>query len=113
MRIMLRAFLSITLAASAFAQVAPTGSLTGDVRDSSGGAIANASITLTNIGTEARRETVTNTAGRFSFPLLPIGHYRLRATAAGFSAFEQTGLRVDVDNTASVPVVLQVGSMAE
>src|SRR5262249_46909372 len=98
---------------AAFAQVAPTGVLTGEVRDATGGAVANAAAFVINIGTEARREAITNTTGRFFFPLLPVGTYRIRVTAAGFSAFEQTGIRIDVDNTATLPVVLQVGSMAE
>src|SRR5262249_51771857 len=109
---MLRALL-LLYSCAAFAQVAPTGVLTGEVRDATGGAVANAAVVVINTGTEARREAITSATGRFSFPLLPVGTYRIRVTAAGFSAFEQTGVRTDVDNTATLPVVLQVGSMAE
>src|SRR5258706_2253848 len=108
-----RILLFLSLAAMALAQVAPTGSLVGEVNDSSGAVVTGASVVLINTGTQARKETSTGAGGRFAFPLLPVGTYRLTATANGFAAYEQTGIRVDVDSSPSVSVVLRVGAMTE
>src|SRR5258706_14297989 len=94
-----RILLFLSLAAMALAQVAPTGSLVGEVNDSSGAVVTGASVVLINTGTQARKETSTGAGGRFAFPLLPVGTYRLTATANGFAAYEQTGIRVDVDSS--------------
>src|SRR5213075_2903453 len=63
------------------AQVAPVGSLVGEVKDSSGAVVAGAGVTLTNSGTMARKQTTTNAEGRFAFQLLPVGSYQLHVTA--------------------------------
>src|SRR5207237_7349266 len=47
------------------------------------------------------------------FALLPVGVYQLRASADGFAGFDQTGIRVDVDSSPSVSIVLRVGAMTE
>ena len=77
------------LALSAFGQTA-TGSIVGTVTDSSGAAVANASVTVTNTGTSSKRDVVTNAEGNFTAPLLPPGSYSVGVTASGFKAFEQT-----------------------
>src|SRR5438046_3555381 len=105
--------LFLLLASITLAQVAPTGSLVGEVSDSSGAVIPGASVVLINTGTQARKETATGPGGRFAFPLLPVGAYQLKATANGFAAYEQTGIRVDVDSSPSVSVALRVGAMTE
>ena len=50
----------------------------------SGGAIAAASVTLTNNDNGLRRATSTNHAGAYAFPDLPPGKYRVVASLAGF-----------------------------
>ncbi len=45
--------------------------------------------------------------------MLPIGVYSVRATAAGFSALEQTGIRVEVDSARHVTLKLAVGALTE
>lgn len=51
----------------AFAQTA--GEITGEVRDSSGGVIPGASVTVRNQSTNAIRTAVSNSAGVYSFPV--------------------------------------------
>src|SRR5947199_143351 len=105
--------LFLLLASMALAQVAPTGALVGEVTDSSGAVIPNAAVVLVNTGTQARKQTTTGPGGRFAFQLLPVGTYLVKATANGFSSYEQTGIRVDVDSSPSVSIVLRVGAMSE
>src|SRR4051812_18332130 len=101
MRVLLVALLC---AGAAWGQVAPVGSVVGEVKDSSGAVVAGATVVLTNSGTQSRKESSTSTEGRFAFNLLPVGSYQLHVTAQGFSTFEQTGIRVNVDSAASVTV---------
>ena len=96
-----------------YAQVAPVGSLTGDVKDSSGGLIAGAAVVLTNSGTQIARTTATAISGRYGFNLIPAGVYMLHVTAPGFAAYEQSGIKIDVDSARSVPVILKIGSINE
>lgn len=103
----------LLLALALGAQVAPTGSLVGEVKDASGAVIPGASIVLINTGTEARKETVSAADGRFAFRLLPVGEYRLQVSARGFATYDHSGIRVDVDSTPHMPVVLPVGSLTE
>ena len=44
------------------------GTITGEVKDSSGGVIPGATVTVTNTGTNATREAQSNEAGATRFP---------------------------------------------
>ena len=103
----------LLLSSAALAQVAPTGSLVGEVKDASGAMIPGAALVLTHTGTQVKKQTISGNDGRFAFPLLPPGTYSLQVTAQGFASYEQSGIRVDVDSSPSVSVVLRVGSLNE
>ena len=56
------------------------GGITGTLTDPSGAAISGASVQALNAETGLRRETVTTTAGEFTFQDLPLGNYELTVT---------------------------------
>ena len=60
------------------------GSIAGQARDASGGAISETRVTATNTGSNAQRTAVTNDAGEYAFPSLPPGVYNLKAEKPGF-----------------------------
>jgi len=95
------------------AQTAGTGAVTGTVTDPSGGAVASATVTLTNKGTNQQRETKTIVDGSYTFTLLPPGDYRLRFMAAGFKTATVETVTVTVTNTIPVNQVLEVGAVTE
>ena len=70
------------LAATGKAQT--SGEITGLVTDSSGAAVAGASVTVTNKATGATRKVTTNSEGLYSFPSLPPGVYELKVEQTGF-----------------------------
>src|SRR4051794_28883004 len=72
------------LCASAFAQLATTTAVVGNVVDSSGRAIANAKVTLVEIRTLVTLSTVTNDRGYYSFEFIPAGEYSVTVEQAGF-----------------------------
>src|SRR5262249_58217813 len=103
----------LLLANVAGAQTAGTGGITGTVTDSSGGAVANATVTCTNKGTNQARDAKTGADGVYKFSLLPPGNYLLKFTATGFKTSEVQSVTVNVTETASVNQVLQVGAVTE
>ena len=91
----------------------PTGTITGSVTDPSGGAVANAKISVTSLTTGLARNTLTAADGGFVFPLMPVGPYSVAVEAPGFRRFEQRGVDVRADSSVNVPVALQIGSVSD
>ena len=51
--------------------------------------------------------------GQYRFDLLPIGHYVLEVTGTGFKKFTQKGIVLTLNQTATVDVTLDLGSITE
>ena len=90
-----------------------TGTIVGTVTDNTGAVVSGARVALTNTGNSARIEVLTNAVGEYTAPLLPPGNYAVGVSVQGFKAFEQTGIRLQVQQQARVDVVLQVGALSE
>src|SRR5581483_10830734 len=101
---------SLLLSVSAFAQSAPTTTLSGAVADPSGSAVPNATVDLTNSATNWTRHTTTDLQGRFLFTLAPPGAYVLQVSAAGFSTLRQEGIKLDADVPANLRLTLSVAA---
>ena len=99
-------FLSTT---AAFAQLT-TADILGTVTDPSGASIPNATVTLTNLGTNQQRTVQSNASGDYTFTLLPIGHYTISVKAGGFQESITKDLAVEAGDRARADVHLQVGS---
>ena len=68
------------------------GTITGEVKDSSGAAIPGATVTAQNVGTNATRTQQSNEVGAFAFPAMPPGAYLVKAELQGFrTGAEQCG----------------------
>src|SRR2546428_10200981 len=63
-----------------------TGDITGDVTDSSGAVLPHVTVTAVNAGTNFSRSATTSGTGNYRIPDLPIGQYKVTATAQGFKA---------------------------
>jgi hypothetical protein len=88
----------------------PTATLSGVVRDSSGGVIPNAKITLKSSTKGTVRETSTDDQGRYNLPGMEPGTYELRAEQTGFSTEVQSNVVLTVGGSLVVDVTLKVGS---
>src|SRR5205085_8374817 len=86
-----------------------TGTITGYVHDSSEAAIIGAKVSIIQLATSERRETVSNERGEFNAPYLRRGDYSVTVTAPGFKSQTLTGIVLAVDQTVKLPVVLQPG----
>src|SRR5215467_14042099 len=94
------------------AQVA-TGNIRGVVVDSTDAVIPRAKVTLTNSGTGLQRSVTTNESGDFNAPFMPLGDYQLTAEVAGFSKKVLTGINLQVDQTATIRIVLEPGTATQ
>src|SRR5262245_49567058 len=88
LRSLLSGLLLLTASALLFAQ-GTTGTIAGTVTDQSGAAIPGAAVAVRNLETGATRDTVTDEAGRFNVPGLPVGSYEISVELAGFSKFRR------------------------
>ena len=96
----------------AYAQTAGTASIQGTVTDPTGAAVPDAKVTVTNTDTATSRSTVSDAAGLFSLPNIPVGAYSLSVEATGFSGFVQKGI-LEVGNNTQINPILKVGSSSE
>src|SRR5207244_9639988 len=83
----LSAILSLSLTVvfnSALLAQTITGTISGDVTDSTGAVVANVSITVQNAETGLSRSATTTASGSYRVPDLPIGTYKVSASAQGF-----------------------------
>jgi hypothetical protein len=101
-----------TLATPA-AQASSTASLNGHALDPDEAGVMGAAVRLTQIDTGRTRETVTDRAGRFTFPLLPPGTYRLEVTRDGFDGATLEPLTLQVNDELAIRVVLRLRGVAE
>ena len=87
-----------------------TGNIHGSIVDPSGALVESATVTATQTETGLTRTAVTDRSGNYVLVELPVGHYRLEVAAKGFVRYVQEGISLDVNETATVLVHLQVGS---
>ena len=88
------------------------GEITGQVADSSGAPVPAAAITVTNLNTNAARQTVSSGTGDYAFPSLPPGSYSVRIEKQGFKS-ETSKVEVAVQQTVRLDFNLQVGQVSE
>jgi outer membrane receptor protein involved in Fe transport len=90
-----------------------TAEIRGIVQDESGGTIPGATVTAINELTGLKRTIQSDEAGRFNFPRLPVGTYRVEATLQGFRQFVTQPFRLNVEDIQQVNVVMQLGQISE
>jgi len=89
------------------------GRILGSMTDPSGGALAGAMVTVTNVQTNGSRTLTTDTAGEYVAPALSPGTYAVRASASGFKTVEHKGVLVEVGRDIRVDFALEVGATTQ
>src|SRR5438128_10600929 len=92
-----------SLAADSEPAQATTGTVQGQVTDSSGAAVVGASVTLSNSITNYKVTTKTDDTGAFRFENVPFNSYKLTVSAPEFQQNEQT-----IDLHSAVPTQVNV-----
>jgi hypothetical protein len=70
-------------------------------------------VVLKDTETGAERRLVTDDAGRYAVPSVPVGHYEVTASKENFKSQTKTGIELVVGQHATVDLVLQVGDVAQ
>ncbi len=103
----------VLLLGCAFVASAQNATVIGTVTDPSGSVIANVKITITNIETGLTRTLTTSDSGQYALPELAIGHYDVKAEAAGFKTAEQKGIVLQVGDRTRLDFQMQLGGAQE
>jgi hypothetical protein len=96
-----------------FGYAQSSSSLSGNVADPSGAAVAGAKVEVTNIGSSAKRSTLTDESGLFSMSQLPPGKYTVTAESPGFSTGIVDALELVINTPSRLSIVLKVGNVTE
>jgi hypothetical protein len=105
--------LVIGWATTASAQV-NTATLSGTVSDPSGLPVKGAKVTVTNAGTGAQRNAVTDDGGRYNLVGLPPGHYKLAVDGgASFSVYENSAVVLTVGENATFDLRLDLKGVVQ
>jgi hypothetical protein len=102
-----------TLLWGATTQAQETADIVGTVTDSSGAVVPGASVTLSNIGTNATQTTTTTTGGDYVFNLVQVGIYNIRVEAKGFKAYAAPNITIAAGDRARVDARMEVGDVSQ
>lgn len=84
------------------------GSISGTVTDTSGAALAGASVIVRNAETGLERRLLTDEEGRCTAPSLPVGTYDVRASSEAFAAAQRTEIPLTVGQSSRVNLTLSI-----
>ncbi len=91
-----------------------SGSITGNVVDAHRSAVANATVTITDVNKGFSQTATTDEGGRFVFPQVPPGTFDIVIQATGFKKQERKDLAlVSNDKLSLGNIVLEVGAVTE
>ncbi|MEZ5354602.1 MAG: TonB-dependent receptor [Bryobacteraceae bacterium] len=104
--------LFVLFCTSAFAQQG-AGTISGTVTDQQDAVVAGANIQIRNTDTNAIFRASSNENGGFVAPGLAVGGYEITAEAPGFKKTVLSGITLQVNQTASINLRLEIGQVAE
>jgi hypothetical protein len=102
----------MTMPSPLYAQTV-TGTILGNILDSSGAAVPNAQITITNQDTGVVREAASTGDGIYNVPSLQPGRYSVEAKAPGFTPGQVKDVVVNVGSNTRVDLALQLGQVTQ
>src|SRR4030095_8109356 len=85
----------------------------GEVTDSTGAVVPNATVTARNPGTNISRSTTTDDGGSYRIVNLPPGDYEITVEAPNFKKAVLTKVTLTVGQTADLDVTLEAGQITE
>lgn len=91
-----------------FAQSTVTGGIRGNITDTQNASVANATVTITNQGTNKSETATTDSDGNYRFSNLQPGIYTVAVTSSGFAEFKQESVVVEVGQATTINIPLGV-----
>ncbi|MEO6236103.1 MAG: TonB-dependent receptor [Vicinamibacterales bacterium] len=87
--------------------------IAGTARDPTGDVVPGVTLTARHVQTGAARTVVTDTAGRFNLPAMPVGPYVVEATLQGFATIRYEGIVLSVGETERLSLALTPAGVSE
>ena len=91
----------------------PTGTILGAAKDSTGAAMPNTTVTVTNVDTGVTRVVMTADDGTYRVSELAVGHYEVKTEHSGFKTETRRGITLEVTEQAVINFTLEVGSTTQ
>ena len=104
------ALLAVFCACALFAQ-RDLSTLAGTITDTSGGAVAGANVTITEVSTGQVYTILTNSLGEFVRPALKPSTYTVSVSASGFKKAEQKDVLLTAGERTGITITLTVGDI--
>ena len=104
---------SALLPTSLFGQGLQTGSLSGIVKDQSGGVLPGVNVSVSSPALQGTRETVTDGNGFYNLQALPPGVYTVRFALQGWAPLENQNVIVPLGSVANVDVSMTLATVTE
>jgi hypothetical protein len=111
-RVLALVCLVLLAAGSAYPQ-GSTGRILGSVTDQSGGNVAGATVTITDVARGVSQTFTTDSDGAYLASNLAPGTYTVRAEYKGFKAFERKNILIEVGKDVRIDAILQTGSTTD
>jgi hypothetical protein len=89
------------------------GRITGTITNSAGAVVSGAHIVVTNTAQGVQTKATSDAKGTYTFPILPVGRYDLKAEAVGFKPQTRQAVTVHVDDKIQIDLILEVAEKAE
>src|SRR3989442_727827 len=104
---------SLLAGGTGWAQAVAGSQISGIVRDTSGGAIPGAEVTVAKTDTGLIRTVFTGSDGSYVLTNLPVGPYQLKVVLQGFNTYVRDGIVLQVSTNPEINVTLSVGAISE
>ena len=112
-RVLLLAALSVLFPLIVFGQGFQTGTLSAVVKDQTGATLPGVTVTVTSEERGTQRTAVTGSNGVATFPVLPLGFYRVEAQLSGFNNAVRNNNKVEAEKNTEVTLPLSLSAASE
>jgi hypothetical protein len=89
------------------------GTISGTILDTAGAVLPDTQITILNQETGGIRHLISDAAGAYSAPSIPIGAYTISVTHEGFAPQTRTGISLTVGQAVRVDLTVHLGNVSE
>ena len=89
------------------------GTISGTIKDASGGVVPGVTVTATSVQTQTPTVAVTDATGFYTFPNLRPGQYVLTAELEGFKKIVRENMQLDAGGALTIDFALETGAITE
>ena len=89
------------------------GTISGTIKDASGGVVPGVTVTATSVQTQTPTVAVTDATGYYTFPNLRPGAYVVNAELEGFKKIVRENLQLDAGSALKIDFDLETGALTE